>query len=60
MKREDHKFSCLNEDVVRCDECDEKFCRGCDEESKTDFDEGTIKCGLCIAIGKRISSGVRN
>lgn len=49
----EHKIFCTSEDVVECDDCEEKFCRGCDDESETDFDEGVIRCGLCVALNKQ-------
>ena len=49
----EHKFRCINVEIVRCDDCEKRFCRGCDEESITDFDEGVIRCGLCVALKKQ-------
>ncbi len=51
-----HKIHCPfqdNREIVLCDDCDKKFCRGCDDESETDFDEGVIRCGLCVALNKQ-------
>ena len=53
MRFEDHEFHCTVIDVVQCDDCEKKFCRGCDNESKTDFDEGVRRCGLCVALDKQ-------
>lgn len=48
-----HKLNCISVDIVECDDCNKRFCRGCDRESETDFDEGVIRCGLCNALNKR-------
>jgi hypothetical protein len=43
MRCQEHSWA----DWVVCDDCEEKFCRMCDGESKTYFDEGLRFCGLC-------------
>ena len=48
-----HKFDCINVEIVECDDCNKRFCRGCDRESETNFDEGVIRCGLCNALNKQ-------
>ncbi len=48
-----HKFNCISSEIVECDDCNKRFCRGCDRESETNFDEGVIRCGLCNALNKQ-------
>ncbi len=48
-----HKIECTSIEVVICDDCEQRFCRGCDTETKTDFEEGVIRCGLCEVLNNQ-------
>lgn len=44
----------LRVNLLYCDDCDENFCGVCDDEGRTDFEEGVRRCGICNAINNRL------